>query len=346
MTVTYATLTQQYLHKLGLAFDTVVVEEAGQMLEAELLVGLACAGPRVKRCLLLGDHYQLPPVVHHKDLKSQCHLDVSFFARLINTGHEYVQLDAQGRCRESIAKLWNWRYPGLSNLPSVVTSTTIESAPSLMSYGTHNAGFLRTTQLVDVGDLDGKGEICNTPYNFENKAEAEYVVACFMYMRMLGYSADSVVILTAYNAQKRLIEKILKQRCSHPVFGSPRKVSTIDQFQGQQAAYVLVSLVRTKVPGHLRDPRRVTVALSRACLGLYVFCRVSVLAECPELEPFMNRFYNQSQGDYRLNLVVGEGFPSTRAISAEGAENTFAVPDVVTMGQVVAQMADSLYSES
>jgi len=37
---------------------------------------------------------------------------------------------------------------------------------------------------------------------------------------------------------------------------------------------VLLSLVRTKTVGHLRDVRRLIVAMSRARLGLYVFCRV------------------------------------------------------------------------
>jgi intron-binding protein aquarius len=39
------------------------------------------------------------------------------------------------------------------------------------------------------------------------------------------------------------------------------------------AADVLLSLVRTKAVGHLRDVRRLIVAMSRARLGLYVFCR-------------------------------------------------------------------------
>lgn len=41
----------------------------------------------------------------------------------------------------------------------------------------------------------------------------------------------------------------------------------------RQNDYVLLSLVRTKHIGHIRDVRRLVVAVSRARLGLYVFCR-------------------------------------------------------------------------
>lgn len=37
--------------------------------------------------------------------------------------------------------------------------------------------------------------------------------------------------------------------------------------------------------GHLRDVRRLVVAMSRARLGLYVFCRRSLLEQCYELQP-------------------------------------------------------------
>lgn len=52
---------------------------------------------------------------------------------------------------------------------------------------------------------------------------------------------------------------------------------------------ILLSLVRTRSVGHLRDVRRLTVAMSRARLGLYVFGRVALFQKCPELEPVFAR---------------------------------------------------------
>lgn len=59
----------------------------------------------------------------------------------------------------------------------------------------------------------------------------------------------------------------------------------MDKYQGQQNDYILLSLVRTKAVGHLRDVRRLVVAMSRARLGLYIFARVSLFKNCFELTP-------------------------------------------------------------
>ncbi len=59
----------------------------------------------------------------------------------------------------------------------------------------------------------------------------------------------------------------------------------MDKYQGQQNDYVLLSLVRTRAFGHLRDVRRLVVAMSRARLGLYVFGRAQLFSNCYELQP-------------------------------------------------------------
>lgn len=59
----------------------------------------------------------------------------------------------------------------------------------------------------------------------------------------------------------------------------------MDKYQGQQNEIVLLSLVRTRAVGHLRDVRRLVVAMSRARLGLYIFGRASIFAQCYELQP-------------------------------------------------------------
>ncbi len=43
----------------------------------------------------------------------------------------------------------------------------------------------------------------------QNLGEAEYVVAVYMYMRLLGYPAHSISILTTYNGQKSLLEDVI-----------------------------------------------------------------------------------------------------------------------------------------
>jgi len=69
-------------------------------------------------------------------------------------------------------------------------------------------------------DFKGRGEFCPTPYFYQNLGEAEYVVALYQYMRLLGYPADKITILTTYNGQKMLIRDVLTQRCRNALFGT------------------------------------------------------------------------------------------------------------------------------
>lgn len=167
-------------------------------------------------------------------------------------------------------------------------------------YNKGNAGFVHDFQLINVEDFNGTGESEPNPFFYQNLAEAEYVVAVFMYMRLIGYPAEKISILTTYNGQKHLIRDVINSRCGdNPLIGHPYKVTTVDKYQGQQNDYILVSLVRTKAVGHLRDVRRLIVAVSRARLGLYIFGRASLFQNCFELQP---TFKTVSFNNF-LNLV-------------------------------------------
>jgi intron-binding protein aquarius len=274
---------------------------------------------------------QLPPVVKNSVFKQFSKFDQSLFARLVRIGVPTIVLERQGRCRPEIANLFNWRYNAaghaLGNLDNVTRDPAYQAA---------NAGFVYTFQLVDVGPFKGRGEHCPTPHFYQNLGEAEYVVAVYQYMRLLGYPRESITILTTYNGQKSLILDVIKQRCKGSVFGSPAAVSTVDQYQGQQNDYVLLSLVRTSSVGHLRDIRRLLVALSRARLGLYVFCRQSVFENCLELSPAFSLLANTPHR--KLELVMGEAFPAARRADEKPTE-TCTMEDVTAMGVLVYQMA-------
>lgn len=317
--------------------------EAAQILEVETLIPMLLQdsdpieGSRLKRVVLLGDHHQLPPVVKHLAFQKFAKLDQSLFTRFVRLGVPTVQLDRQGRSREEIAALYSWRYlsadKALGNLALVSQTPAFKAA---------NAGFAHTIQLVNVPAFQNKGESCPTPYFYQNLGEAEYVVAVFQYMRLIGYPAEKISILTSYNGQKHLIRDIIAQRCQNAVFGRPAHITTVDKFQGQQNDYVLLSLVRTESVGHLRDVRRLVVALSRARLGLYVFCRQHLFENCYELSP---AFHQLLERPSTLQLVAGEGHPTVRQ-AAEELDPTAVhdVSDVTAMGILVYQMVQQAQS--
>jgi len=349
MTCTHAAIARTNMIKLGFEYDNIVMEESGQMLEIETFVPMllqkgssdkSVSGlSRLKRLCMLGDHNQLPPVVKNTSFSKYSNFDQSMFARLIKLGVPYIQLDKQGRARPEIKDLYGWRYNDLGNLSHVVKSIEFQSA---------NPGFFHTFQLINVEDFQGRGESTPSAYFYQNLGEAEYAVALFQYMVLIGYPPEKISILTTYNGQRELIHDIVSQRCGPdtPLAGvRPKAISTVDQYQGQQNDYILLSLVRTKSVGHLRDVRRLVVALSRARLGLYVFCRQEIFARCHELKKAMRQFAEKKKGN-RLSLVIGETFPTERKATDEikDGKTIFEVKDLSVLGSLVYELQDDLMS--
>lgn len=143
MTCTHAALKRKDFLSLRFKYDSVVVEESAQILEIETFIPLVLQQAqdglsRLKRVVLIGDHHQLPPVIQNMALQKYSHMDQSLFTRFIRLGIPYVELNKQGRARPSIAKLYNWRYRDLGDLPHV---------SDLEPYRKANAGFAFTYQV-------------------------------------------------------------------------------------------------------------------------------------------------------------------------------------------------------
>jgi len=265
---------------------------------------------RLKRVMFIGDHHQLPPVVKNRAFQKYGHLDQSLYARFVRLRTPTVDLNLQGRARPSIAELYSWRYRDLGNLSNVLTADKYRMA---------NPGLSYTHQFVDVQDFEGQGESTPSPHFYQNLGEAEFCVALFMYMRLMGIPAAKISILSTYNGQKALLRDVVRQRCSwNPIFGEPSKITTVDKFQGQQNDFIIVSLVRTKHVGHLRDVRRLVVTMSRARLGLYVFGRFSLFENCFELTPVFSRFAKLPR---QLSLELDEAPGVTKRLGADGEDN-------------------------
>jgi intron-binding protein aquarius len=155
-------------------------------------------------------------------------------------------------------------------------------------------------------------------------------------MRLIGYPAEKISILTTYNGQKHLLRDVANRRCAdNPLIGLPHKITTVDKYQGQQNDYVLISLVRTKTVGHLRDVRRLVVAASRARLGLYIFGRVALFKNCFELKPTFDLLMKRPQ---KLMLVEKETFDVQRKLNDSIKGKILTFNDATEMAQYVYKM--------
>lgn len=341
MTSTHAAMRRGEIASLGFHYDNVVMEEAAQITEIETFIPLAMQKlsllksknrGSLKRVVLCGDHFQNSPVIQSLAFRHYANLEQSLFSRLVRLGVPTINLDQQGRARPSIATLYAWRYPKLDNLPHVTASQEYQAA---------NAGFKYDFQFIDVPDYKGSGEREPTPHFVQNLGESEYAVAIYQYMRLLGYPASKISILTTYAGQRALVKDVLAHRCAkNPIFGLPKTVTTVDKYQGEQNDYIILSLVRTSRVGYLRDIRRITVALSRARLGIYVLGRRSVFANCHDLHQAFGPLLERPE---KLVLVSGENWPANKRglnddVVADEGQTTSIIEGVEHLGQYVYQL--------
>ncbi|EGX89160.1 DEAD helicases superfamily protein, putative [Cordyceps militaris CM01] len=342
MTTTHAAIRRGEIAALGFHYDNVVMEEAAQITEIESFIPLAMQKPvngklPLQRVVLCGDHLQNSPVIQSLAFRHYANLEQSLFSRFVRLGVPTISLDQQGRARPSIARLYQWRYSKLDNLPKVSTNAEFKQA---------NAGFKFDFQFINVPNYKGKGEMEPTPHFIQNLGEAEYAVAIYQYMRLLGYPADKISILTTYSGQRALVRDVLSHRCArNPIFGMPKAVATVDKYQGEQNDYVILSLTRTSRVGYLRDVRRMTVAMSRARLGLYILGRREIFEACHELRPAFDILLSRPD---KLMLVTGELWPAQRpalALEDGGAagqvENEVVMEGVEHLGQYVFEMTST-----
>ena len=86
----------------------------------------------------------------------------------------------------------------------------------------------------------------------------------------------------------------------------------------------------------MRDVRRLTVALSRARLGLYILGRREVFETCFELKETFDRLLARPD---KLALVTDEMYPTTRQLAAEVPSTEMA--GVEHLGQYVFEMTQA-----
>lgn len=310
-TCTYAASNHRKLTKLKLTFGSLIMQDATQISEVDSLVPLllACTNnvgseanetntlSSLKRVVLLGDAKQLPPVAKSLAFANYAHSDQSLFTRLLRLGVPHITLDYQGRCRSELADIYRWRYENnkstLGDLPQVKLEP---------EYQIGNAGFAHVAQFVDLTGASIERQL--KAHAHENVEEAKFIVALFWYMIGVGYRPDQVTILTTCNAQKELFLRLLNETPGAKMC----HVSTVDDFQGQENDFVLLSTVLSgSSAGHLQDVRRVHTAFSRARLGLYVVGCLATLEQSRELKPFLTKLVSiaaKYDGDKATKLAL------------------------------------------
>lgn len=220
--------------------DALVVDEAGQSVEAETLIALQHNPTKV---LLVGDTKQLPATVI-SEYAEERHFGWSMMWRLAEESKQpMMMLQEQYRMHPDICR-WpsNQYYEG-----RLVTAPHLNTKPK--------DGLFSSRMFYDV-----RGKEVSQGHSKQNEQEANYVISTIRGIRKTD-QVSRIGVITFYAAQVSLLNTLIKQNNC----GSHVHVSTVDGFQGDEREIIIISCVRAKpgAIGFLSDFRRLNVAITR-----------------------------------------------------------------------------------
>jgi senataxin len=263
---TLTTAGRPYLRKHIPGVDVLIIDEAGQATEPELLIPYAFSP---QKCIQVGDSKQLPATIVSK---TNCHVvgyDQSIMSRLLDRcGLRAPRLRVQHRMHAAICRFPSHQYYDNELVPALF----IANRSSPLS-GCGMAGILLYPCVyIDVPSETGTGEtkISTQHTSIFNKHEADITLLLLDHVLEYLPAGCSVGVITFYTAQRDyLVKGTHKLRNKSKRFSV--QISTVDGFQGQEKDIIILSKVRTvSSGGFLADFRRINVALTRAKHHLYV----------------------------------------------------------------------------
>lgn len=277
------------------AFDRVVIDEAGQALEAACWIAMRHAD----RVVLAGDHLQLPPTVRSVEAAAGG-LTRTLFERLADqetTASASRMLTVQYRMHEQVMG-WSSQtfYEGRLSAAAAVARHRLVDLPDVAS----NPWTEEPLVFVDTAGCGHEETAEREEASRHNPGEAALVARIVGELLEAGVAARDVAVITPYNAQAQRLRERLPDLAL--------EIGTVDGLQGREKEAVVVSLVRSNDRGEvgfLADLRRLNVATTRARRHLTVIGDSATLACDAGLCALVEHL--QQQACYRSAFELGDG---------------------------------------
>lgn len=259
-------------------FDVCIMDEAGQITLPVSLGPLMFAS----KFVLVGDHYQLPPLVQSPEAKENG-MCSSLFSRLSEAHPQAIAaLHCQYRMSTAIMELSNALIYGnrlVCGSPEIGSAKlryrcSLSAPVWLMKVLDPNQPviFINTDLLPAYERNDRKA--------VNNPIEANIIAEVTKSLVLRGIEGRDIGIITPYNSQANRIRGAVYE---------PVEIHTIDKYQGRDKDCILVSFVRSgETPRNnnsslLGDWHRINVALTRAKKKLIMVGSSRTLSEVPLL---------------------------------------------------------------
>lgn len=281
-------------------FTHIIVDEAGQALEPEILIPLTFIDKDNGQIILAGDPMQLGPIVISKYCM-EFGFNESYLSRILETYPYQRDYHAfENGFNDKLVTRLSENYRSLEEVIKLPSEMFYDS--SLVPKLHRNMPWIGSmldviSDVFECTDVSKSGGIfvygirgCNTRAedspSWFNPQEASMVALTVCKLFKKNITPDEIGIITPYIAQIKYI------RLLFDAMGLPRpKIGTVEEFQGQERPIILLSTVRTTKSdivmdqkhalGFIKSPKRLNVALTRAQVAVFLFCDPYLLMTDP-----------------------------------------------------------------
>ncbi|XP_064476422.1 DNA-binding protein SMUBP-2-like isoform X3 [Ornithodoros turicata] len=260
-------------------FDVAVVDECSQALEVACWMALL----RAPKCVLAGDHLQLPPTIVSKRA-ADGGLSLTLMERLLKLhGNSIVKmLTVQYRMNADIMRWSSDKlYEGKLEAHNSVERHLLRDVPGVVDNKATSTPLL----LIDTAGC-GMYEL-DTVHKDSKSNEGEADLVCIHVENLIssGVKAADIAVISPYNLQVELLQ--LRLRSKH----DDLEIQSVDGFQGREKEAVVMSFVRSNTKGtvgFLAEERRINVAVTRARRHLAVVCDSATVSRHPFIKSLVD----------------------------------------------------------
>lgn len=256
---------EHLIDEFSQSFDLAIIDECSKATMPEWMMAMSVA----QKCLLVGDHKQLPPTFCSEESEALSELE-GYQERLIRDG--------------VIDRMF-------SNAPQEIKGTLLTQfrmQPNIgdfISKEFYNGELIHYQQQTvdpklnfgwltyETQKLFPKPHLSNDKKILDNKIEVEIIKQKLTLLSKEHSSSKNkkpldIAIITPYKAQKSALKKMVQKLNFNNMI---IEIDTVDAFQGKEASVVFFSFVRNNGSAQFYgDARRLNVALSRGKSHLYL----------------------------------------------------------------------------
>ncbi|KXN89054.1 NFX1-type zinc finger-containing protein 1 [Leucoagaricus sp. SymC.cos] len=325
----------------SIAPKVLMVEEAGQVLEAHILASLVSS---VHHLICIGDPRQLRPSLATYTLSMDSttgnelyKFDRSLMERLSDNKYPMSQINVQRRMRPTISHfIRTILYPKLEDNELVLKYPPVQGMQKDVFFFNHLHKENGTEDSVSKFNIFEVEMIRDLVVYFLHQGfydgPGDIAVLCAYLGQLQKVRAALRHLKIAVTVNERDAEQLARQGIEEDVeyeevlVGRHVRLGTVDIFQGQEAKIVIVSLVRNSGQidtgsasiGFLKSPNRINVALSRAKHGLYVLGNAANLRQNSTWSTILDEMEARDQIGPAIPIICPRHPEQARLISKPG----------------------------